>query len=186
MSRLLCCVTISCALSFTATSVHAQVKYPTQPIRLLTPFAPGGGSDILARIIGPQVSEALGQQIIVDNRPGGGGTLGAAIAVRSDPDGHTLILVSGSYGANAALHDLPYDSVTDITPIILIGTTGLLVPVGDHGAMAAAALRVLGDPVFSGAMCAAALVQVRQYAWPEIREKWRQAYWQVGMKRRKP
>ncbi len=127
MSKLAACAAMTCALSFTAPGVLAQEKYPTQPIRLLTPFAPGGGSDILARIIGPPVSEALGQSIVVDNRPGGGGTLGAGIAVRADPDGHTLILVSGSYGANAALHDLPYDSVTGITPIILIGTTGLLV-----------------------------------------------------------
>lgn len=102
-------------------------KYPTRPIRMLTPFAPGGGSDTLARLIGPQVSEAIGQTIVVDNRPGGGGTLGAGIAVRADPDGYTLILVSGSYGANGALHKLPYDTVTDIQPIILIGTTGLVV-----------------------------------------------------------
>lgn len=127
MSKRVHCAAIAFALSFTAASVHAQDKYPSRPIRLLTPFAPGGGSDILARLIGPQVSEKLGQQIIVDNRPGGGGTLGAGIAVRSDPDGYTLILVSGSYGANGALHDLPYDSVTGITPIILIGTTPLLV-----------------------------------------------------------
>ena len=127
MNNLVCAAAIALALSFAAASVHAQEKYPAKPIRLLTPFAPGGGSDILARIIGPQVSAALGQQIIVDNRPGGGGTLGAGLTVRSDPDGYTLIVVSGSYGANAALHDLPYDSVTDITPVILIGTTGLLV-----------------------------------------------------------
>jgi len=127
MSKLVHCVAIAFALSFTAAAVHAQEEYPTKPIRVLTPFAPGGGSDILARLIAPQVYESFGQPIIVDNRPGGGGTVGAGIAVRSDPDGYTLIVVSGSYGANAALHDLPYDSVTDITPIILIGTTGLLV-----------------------------------------------------------
>jgi tripartite-type tricarboxylate transporter receptor subunit TctC len=127
MSKLVHCVAVAFALSFTAAAVHAQEKYPTRPIRVLTPFAPGGGSDILARLIAPHMYEAFGQPIIVDNRPGGGGTLGAGIVVRSDPDGYTLIVVSGSYGANAALHDLPYDSVTDITPIILIGTTGLLV-----------------------------------------------------------
>ena len=127
MSKLVHCVAIAFALSFTAAAVHAQEKYPTKPIWMLTPFAPGGGSDILARLIAPHIYEAFGQPIIVDNRPGGGGTLGAGIVVRSDPDGYTLIVVSGSYGANAALHDLPYDSVTDITPIILIGTTGLLV-----------------------------------------------------------
>jgi len=113
-------------MSVVAPSPWAQ-GYPSKPIRLLSPFAPGGGTDILARIIGPQVSESLGQPIVVENRPGGGGTVGAAITVRSDPDGYTLIVVSGSYGANAALYSLQYDSVTDIQPIILIGTTGLLV-----------------------------------------------------------
>jgi len=127
MCKLFQCAALAIALLFSSAGVSAQDKYPSKPIRLLTPFAPGGGSDILARIIGPQVSEAFGQSIIVENRPGGGGTVGAGIAVRSDPDGYNLILVSGSYGANGALHDLPYDSVTGITPVILIGTTGLLV-----------------------------------------------------------
>jgi tripartite-type tricarboxylate transporter receptor subunit TctC len=115
------------ALSIAAGGVAAQGKWPERPIRLVTPFAPGGGSDILARALGPPVSEAIGQTIVVDNRPGGGGTLGAGIVVNAAPDGYTFILVSGSYGANAALHDLPYDSVTGITPIILVGETGLIV-----------------------------------------------------------
>ena len=127
MSKLVRCIAIAFALSFTAAAVHAQEKYPTKPIRLLTPFAAGGGSDILARLIGPHVYEDFGQPVIVDNRPGGGGTLGAGIAVNAAPDGYTLILVSGSYGANGALYKLPYDSVTGITPIILIGTTCLVV-----------------------------------------------------------
>jgi tripartite-type tricarboxylate transporter receptor subunit TctC len=127
MDRLVRYGLVACALLFISAGVHAQQKYPSKPIRLMTPFAPGGGTDILARLIGPQVTERFGQPIVVDNRPGGGGTLGAGIAVRADPDGYTLIIVSGSYGANAALHDLPYDSVTDITPVILIGTTPLLV-----------------------------------------------------------
>jgi tripartite-type tricarboxylate transporter receptor subunit TctC len=117
---------LCCAGVTLASSAHAQPKYPTKPIRLMSPFAPGGGSDILARLIGPQLTEKWGQSIIVDNRPGGGGTLGAALAVNAVPDGYTFILVSGSYGANAALHKLPYDSVRDITPIILIGETGLV------------------------------------------------------------
>lgn len=127
MCRLFRCAVLAFALPFFGAGAHAQDKYPSKPIRLLTPFAPGGGSDILARLIGPQVSEALGQSIVVENRPGGGGTVGAGIAVRSDPDGYTFILVSGSYGANGALHDLPYDTVTGISPVILLGTTSLLV-----------------------------------------------------------
>jgi tripartite-type tricarboxylate transporter receptor subunit TctC len=120
---------LAAALSCAAPAAHAQQNYPTKPIRLLTAFAPGGGSDILARIIAPQVHEAMGQPVVVDNRPGGGGTLGAGMAIRSQPDGYTIILVSASFGANPALHDLPYDSVTDISPIILVGTTGLLATV---------------------------------------------------------
>lgn len=112
------------ALALVPAAAHGQDKYPSKTIRLVTPFAPGGGSDILARLIGPQLP--FGQSIVVENRPGGGGTLGAGIVVNAPPDGYTLILVSGSYGANGALHNLPYDTVTDITPIILIGTTGLL------------------------------------------------------------
>lgn len=129
MSNLVRCAVAAIALSLLAAGVQAQSKYPNRPIRLLTPFAPGGGSDLLARLIGPPVTEVLGQPIIVDNRPGGGGTLGAGIAARAEPDGYTLILVSGSYGANGALHDLPYDTVTGITPIILIGTTPLVLTV---------------------------------------------------------
>jgi tripartite-type tricarboxylate transporter receptor subunit TctC len=116
-----------CLPGLTVRDVAAQQKYPEKPIRILTPFAPGGGSDTLARLIGPHITEAFGQSIIVDNRPGGGGSLGATIAAKADPDGYTLIVVSASYGANAVLHDLPFDSVTGIDPIILFGETGLLV-----------------------------------------------------------
>ena len=124
-SRLIQCILAAAAMFLAASAVaQAQSKYPTRPIRLLTPFAAGGGSDILARLIQPHMTEVLGQPIVVDNRPGGGGTLGAEIAARAVPDGYTLIVVSGSYGANAALHDLPYDTVTGITPIILIGKIG--------------------------------------------------------------
>src|SRR5687768_3039636 len=126
MNPLVSGMLISCALMFSPLPAQAQQKYPAKPIRLMTPFAPGGGSDILARLLGPRLHEAWGQPIIVDNRPGGGGTLGAGLAVNAAPDGYTLILVSGSYGSNAALHRLPYDSVTDIQPIILIGETGLV------------------------------------------------------------
>lgn len=126
-SRSTACLLACIAAGTFSAAAPAQDQFPVKPIRLMTPFAPGGGSDILARLIGPQLHQSMGQPIIVDNRPGGGGTLGAGLAVQAPPDGYTYILVSGSYGANAALHDLPYDSVTDISPIILIGTTGLLI-----------------------------------------------------------
>jgi tripartite-type tricarboxylate transporter receptor subunit TctC len=118
---------VVCALFTGAAIAQAQEKYPGKPIRLVAPFAPGGGADTVARLIGPQIHEAWGQPVIVDNRGGGGGTIGAGIVVNAPPDGYTLILVNGSYGANAALHQLPYDTVTGIQPIILIGETGLIV-----------------------------------------------------------
>ena len=129
MSNLVRCAAVAIALSLLAAGAQAQSKYPSKPIRLLTPFAAGGGSDILARLIGPHITEAFGQPVVVDNRPGGGGVLGADIAAHAVPDGYTLIVVSGSYGANAALHNLTYDTVTGITPIILIGTTPLVLTV---------------------------------------------------------
>lgn len=126
MSNVALSIAVAIVLSLAGPSAHAQSKYPTKPIRLLTPFAAGGGSDILARLIAPHIHAALGQPVVVDNRPGGGGTLGAAIAASAQPDGYTMIVVSGSYGANGAVHKLAYDPVTGITPVILIGTTPLV------------------------------------------------------------
>jgi tripartite-type tricarboxylate transporter receptor subunit TctC len=125
-ARRLALVAATLAFALDAAGVLAQGNYPNRPIRVLTPFSAGGGSDILARLIGPQITEAWGQPVIVDNRPGGGGTLGAGIAARAEPDGYTLIIVSGTYGANGALYKVPYDTVEGIAPIILIGTTPLV------------------------------------------------------------
>jgi tripartite-type tricarboxylate transporter receptor subunit TctC len=115
---------LSCAIAGPASGAQA---YPARPIRLIVPFAPGGGTDTNARAIADRVSQSFGQTVVVDNRPGGGGSVGAALTVRADPDGYTLIIVSGSYGANAALHNLPYDPVRDIQPIVLVGETCLVV-----------------------------------------------------------
>ncbi len=112
-------------LCFASQATLAQ-KYPTKPVRLISPFAPGGGTDILSRTIGPPLSAVLGQPVVVDNRAGAGGALGAEIAARSEPDGYTLITVSSSYAATSAYHKLSYDPVYGITPVILLGTTGML------------------------------------------------------------
>jgi len=126
------CVTFTAAgvIALAAGPASAQKKaeaYPTKPIRMIVPFAPGGGTDIVARAMAQKLTESLGQSVIVDNRAGAGGTIGAETAVRSVPDGYTLAMVSGSYAANAALFKLPYDPVNDVTPISLIGQTGFLV-----------------------------------------------------------
>jgi tripartite-type tricarboxylate transporter receptor subunit TctC len=109
-----------------ATAVGAQ-QYPSRPIRLIVPFTPGGGTDIVARIIAQKATEALGQSVIVDNRPGGGGTLGAETAVKANPDGYTLGFVSTSYATNPSLYKLAYDPIRDIQAIVLVGQTGYVV-----------------------------------------------------------
>jgi tripartite-type tricarboxylate transporter receptor subunit TctC len=121
-------VVLAASVVCTAPAVaYAQAdKYPTRPIRMLVPFAPGGGTDITARLIAANATASFGQQVIVDNRAGGGGTIGAETAVRAAPDGYTVIMVSGSYGTNAALYTLPYDPVKDIQSIVMIGDTGFV------------------------------------------------------------
>jgi tripartite-type tricarboxylate transporter receptor subunit TctC len=118
------------ALLACAAVPHAQgQKYPTKPIRLIAPFAPGGGTDILSRVLSIPVGESLGQPVVVDNRPGAGGSVGAEITARAEPDGYTLIMVSSSYSANAAFHKSSFDPVTGIQPVVLVGTTGLVMTV---------------------------------------------------------
>ena len=113
---------------------HAQSSgpaqaYPTKPVRVIVAFAPGGGSDILARQLAPRLYEYFGQSFIVDNRGGAGGSLGAEIAAKATPDGYTIIVVSGSYAANAALYKPAFDPVTGIAPIVEIGFSPFIVSV---------------------------------------------------------
>ena len=86
-------------LLFAVAGVHAQHKYPSKPIRLIVPYATGGGADILARSLSQKLTESFGAPVVLDNRTGAGGTIGTEIAVRADPDGHTMVLVSAAYAA---------------------------------------------------------------------------------------
>ena len=117
----------SLVLLLTASGVHAQRDFPIRPIRLIVTFPLGGPPDITARMLGPKLSESFGVPVIVDNRVGRSGAAGTEAAVEATPDGHTVILVSASYAAGAALSKLSYDPVNDVTPIALIGETGLMV-----------------------------------------------------------
>src|SRR5688572_21935325 len=103
-----------------AHAAHAQEKYPSRPVRLVVPFAPGGGADISARTIAAKLGERFREQVLVDNRPGAGGNVGTDLVAKSPPDGHTLLLVSSSYGANPALYKLSFDPVDGFEPITLV------------------------------------------------------------------
>jgi len=116
-------------LSALCLNIAVAQDYPTRPIKLIVPFAPGGGNDAIGRIIAKNLSETLGQPVVVDNRSGAGGRLGVDSGVRSDPDGYTLTLISNSYAANPSLFKISFDPIKDITPIGLIARTPLLVAI---------------------------------------------------------
>ena len=115
------------ACSAIASGQTTAQNYPTRPIRLIVPFPPGGPLDIVARLMVPNFTAAFKQSIVVDNRPGGGGTIGTETAVRATPDGYTMILVSAAYATNAALYKLTYDPLNEVTPIGIVGNTGFIV-----------------------------------------------------------
>jgi len=105
--------------SLCAASGIAQAQsYPTKPVRIIVPFAPGGGSDYIARLIAVPLTKVLGQQFIVENRGGAGSTLGTEVALKSPPDGYTLLLISGSYTTSPSLYKLRYDALNDMVPVI--------------------------------------------------------------------
>jgi tripartite-type tricarboxylate transporter receptor subunit TctC len=110
---------LCCALALGVAPAEAQ-QYPARPIRFICPFAPGGGTDILARLLAQRLYEPLGQPVIVDNRPGAGGVIGAEIAARAPADGYTIVLGSpGPLTINPSLQKVPYDTLRDFTPITL-------------------------------------------------------------------
>ena len=96
----------------------AQGAFPSKPIKLVVPFTAGSGTDIIARTIGETMSKSLGQPVVVENRPGAGGTIGAAQVAKSDPDGHTILIHSSGHALNPAIYpSLPYDTVKDLTGV---------------------------------------------------------------------
>jgi tripartite-type tricarboxylate transporter receptor subunit TctC len=122
-SRPLRCVilSIACAIASLATgATHAQT-FPNRPIRLISPYPPGGGNDVLARLIAEPMGIALGQRVIVDNRAGANTIVGTEIVAKSAPDGHTLVLVPNSFVTNAGFYPkLPYDTARDFAPVALV------------------------------------------------------------------
>jgi tripartite-type tricarboxylate transporter receptor subunit TctC len=123
-------VTLMAAVFLTGSAAAAD--YPSKPITLVVPFAPGGSNDIVARAIGKKLTEAWGQPVVIDNRAGAGGTIGAAAVATAAPDGHTLLLVSSTFTINAAIKkSLPFDTLRDFDPVAFIARSPLLLTVSN-------------------------------------------------------
>lgn len=119
------CSLLSIALLFaTIAPVHAQAGYPNRPVKIIAPQAPGGGVDLVARILAERLGRALGQTFYVDNQAGAGGAIAAQAAARAPPDGYTLMIgYVATHATNPAVRKSPYDAVRDFTPIAMIGGT---------------------------------------------------------------
>ena len=120
---------VYCVLAVAAGG-DAHAQYPGKPLRWVVPFPPGGDTDTLARIIGPKLSESLGQQIVIDNRPGAGANIGAEVVAKSPPDGYTLLGGNVTHSINMSLYAKPgYDIVRDFAPVNLLASTPNIVVV---------------------------------------------------------
>jgi len=117
--------TILATLALAPTSLLAA-EYPTKPIRMIVTYVPGGGADIVGRYVADKLSRAMGQPIIVENRPGAGGLIGVNAGLAAQPDGYTVTLISSSYTVNPSLYKLKFDPVRDITPISQVSAGPLI------------------------------------------------------------
>jgi len=121
---------------FGVTDAAAQSGYPNRPLRFVVPFTPGGSNDIFARVIGQRLSEAMGQPVLIDNRPGAGGLFGAEIVAKAPPDGYNLMIHSTSFTTNAAIQPkIAFDPVRDIAPITKLGEGSLLMAVNANSSI---------------------------------------------------
>ena len=113
----------ACAVLCVTSTIASAQTYPTRPLRLIVAFAPGGSVDVVARLVGQKLGESLGQQVVIDNRPGAGGNVSAEIAARAAPDGYTLYICSASLVANPSLYrKVAYDPIKDFAPVTLLAS----------------------------------------------------------------
>ena len=118
---------LAAALLLTLAAPAAAQQYPTQPIHMIIPFGPGGGSDIVGRILAQALQEKLGQPVVVDNRPGAGGTIGNDVIARSPKDGYTLgIMTAGQIIQAVMLKSMHYDARTAFDPVAQVASAGLI------------------------------------------------------------
>lgn len=112
-----------------STAAGTEASYPTKPVRLIITFAPGGGNDIVGRLVATRLSQRLGQQVVPENRPGAGGVLGTDYVAKSDPDGYTILFISSSYVTSNLLYKIPYDPEKAFIPIAFLGSSKYLIAV---------------------------------------------------------
>lgn len=136
---------IAACVALGAPAAAVAQEFPTRPLRLIVPFPAGGGSDIVGRIVAQELSDRLGQQVVVENRGGAGGSIGTGTAVRSEADGYTMVLASTSeIAVNPAIYTkLDYDTIRDLAPVGVVGTTPMVIivpatsPAGSVGELVA-------------------------------------------------
>jgi len=118
-------------LAAAATTAPAQDAWPARPVHIVVPYTPGTGADILARVIGPKLSESLKVAVVVDNKPGATGNIGAEFVAKAPPDGYTILFTATSFGTTPALRgaSMPFDPVKGFAPVALVATSGLVVVV---------------------------------------------------------
>ena len=123
MPKLCAGCALAAAIGCAAGSAHAQQDYPNRPIRFITPYAPGGSTSVLARLVGQHFIERWGQNVIVDNRPGGNTVIGTETLAKAPPDGYTIMLVASTHAILSSLIKTPYDPIKDFTPIAGLGVS---------------------------------------------------------------
>ena len=118
------------ALALPAAQAQAQKDYPEKPIRMIVPFAPGGSNDIMGRLVAAKFTENMGQQVVVDNRPGASGIIGTDLAAKAAPDGYTVLVMSLTFTVNPSIRSkLPYDTDKDLVPVTVIASAPLILVV---------------------------------------------------------
>jgi tripartite-type tricarboxylate transporter receptor subunit TctC len=119
LKRLLAFIALACL----CLGANAQSAWPTRPVKLVIPFPAGGPTDVMARVLAEKLSQVLGQPVVVENKPGAGGTIGADLVAKSAPDGYTLVMATGStHSIGPYLGKVPYDPVSDFTPVVYVGS----------------------------------------------------------------
>src|SRR5690606_25013359 len=104
----------------------AQASWPDKPIRLVIPYAPGGGADTLARIVAVPLEQRLGQTVVVENKPGAGAVIAESLVANADPDGYTVLYDTFTYSVNSSLRKLSFDPAKDLTPISMVATVPMI------------------------------------------------------------